>query len=110
MIDLRDVAQEWRDAAEDNGTDVSEYVSLCEELGCEATPDELEHYADNYDPTLIGAAEFEDYAREFADECGLIDPHALWPMTCIDWKRAASDLSYDYSLIRYNGAEYYHRA
>jgi len=39
---------------------------------------------------------FEEYAEEFAEECGLINADAQWPHTCIDWEHAARELSYDY--------------
>jgi len=39
----------------------------------------------------------EDFAQEMADQLGAIDKNAQWPMTCIDWERAARELMYDYS-------------
>ena len=41
----------------------------------------------------------EDYAQDLAYSCGLIDESAAWPHNCIDWERAAHELSYDYALL-----------
>lgn len=68
------------------------------------------------DPTLIPTDEFTDYARELAEECGATaadDPRTgqpPWPLYCIDWDRAAYELSHDYSVFTYQGQEYYNRA
>jgi antirestriction protein len=40
----------------------------------------------------------EEFAEELADELGLIDSGAAWPLSYIDWERAARDLMMgDYS-------------
>ena len=39
----------------------------------------------------------EDFAQEMADQLGAVDKNASWPMNCIDWEQAASELMYDYS-------------
>ncbi len=33
-----------------------------------------------------------------------------WPLNCIDWKQAANDLKYDYSLVTFDGEDYYIRS
>jgi hypothetical protein len=38
----------------------------------------------------------EKFAQEMADQLGAVDKNASWPMTCIDWEQAASELMYDY--------------
>ena len=38
----------------------------------------------------------EEFAQELAEELGAIDHDATWPMNCIDWKKAARELMYDY--------------
>lgn len=45
-----------------------------------------------YGVTLIPEYEFEDYARQFAEDIGAIDADTSWPATCIDWEKAASEL------------------
>lgn len=39
----------------------------------------------------------EEFAREQANQLGLIDDDMQWPHSCIDWEQAASDLMMDYS-------------
>lgn len=56
--------------------------------------------------TMILASEFEDYAREFAEDIGAIDGEAKWPNYCIDWEYAARELRHDYSLVVWDGYEY----
>lgn len=62
-----------------------------------------------YGETLIPEEDFEDYARELAEDLGSISDDATWPANCIDWKRAALELSQDYTLIEYQGTSYYVR-
>lgn len=52
---------------------------------------------------------FEDYARELADDLGLLDNDAPWPMTCIDWEQAARELQMDYSAITIGSVQYWYR-
>ena len=54
--------------------------------------------------------DFEDYARELADDIGAIPSDAQWPCTCIDWEKAADELRMDYSSVEWNGETYLYRA
>jgi hypothetical protein len=58
---------------------------------------------------LIPENDFEAYAREFAEETGAVEQNASWPMNCIDWREAAEELQSDYSVISYQGEDYYFR-
>lgn len=60
--------------------------------------------------TLIPEDDFEDYARQFAEDTGAIDESARWPCTCIDWSQAADELRQDYSEFTYQGTTYLCRA
>lgn len=62
-----------------------------------------------YGATLIPVNDFEEYARELADDIGAIPEGTSWPLTCIDWERAANDLAMDYSEVSYQGTDYYVR-
>jgi hypothetical protein len=53
---------------------------------------------------------FERYARQEAEDCGLIKDDATWPNNCIDWTEAARQLQQDYSCIDYDGVEYWVRS
>lgn len=60
------------------------------------------------DVELIAESDFEDHARECAEQMGNVPDH--WPFTCIDWERAASDLQTDYTSLTFDGDTYYYRA
>ena len=55
---------------------------------------------------MIPESEFEDYARELAEEIGGMDD-AKWPFTCIDWEKAADELKQDYTSVSYQGEDCY---
>ena len=62
-----------------------------------------------YGVTLIKDDYFEDYAREFAEDIGAISKDTEWPNTCIDWERASDELKNDYTLIDFDGVDYFAR-
>lgn len=62
-----------------------------------------------YPVTLIRDSYFEDYARELAEDCGMIPDNLSWPCTCIDWEQAARELRMDYSSIEFGGATFWYR-
>lgn len=73
------------------------------------TSDDLRDYAKN-EPTMIAEHEFEDYARDLAQDIGAISGDEGWPMSYIDWERAAEALQADYSTMTYDGTDYYVRS
>ena len=62
-----------------------------------------------YPGTLIRGRYFVNYARELAEDSGMVDVDAKWPNNCIDWKQAARDLQVDYTYTEINGVAYYSR-
>ena len=56
--------------------------------------------------TMIPENDFEDYARELAEDIGAISGNEEWPCNCIDWERAARELAMDYSTVEYQGDTY----
>ena len=58
---------------------------------------------------LIADSYFEDYARDFAEDCGMLDRNATWPQTCIDWEQAARELRMDYTSVEIDGHTYWYR-
>jgi len=60
--------------------------------------------------TMVRENDFEDYARELADDIGAIPDESRWPCTCIDWEQAAKELAMDYSEVTYQGDSYYVRS
>ncbi|WP_331694606.1 hypothetical protein [Pandoraea sputorum] len=63
----------------------------------------------NHGETLIRDSYFEDYARELAEDCGMVNPNAGWPNNCIDWAQAASELQQDYTAVEFDGVTYWIR-
>ena len=64
---------------------------------------------DWYPITLIRDSYFEDYAKELAEECGLVNTSANWPNNCIDWKKASRELQWDYSTVDFGDVTYWYR-
>jgi len=65
-----------------------------------------------YGASLIPEDEFEEHARQLAEDIGAIDEGNRpdrWPFTCIDWSQAADELQSDYSEVTYQGVTYYYR-
>ena len=60
--------------------------------------------------TMILESDFEGYARQFAEDIGAMPDDTKWPCTCIDWEKAAEELSQDYSTVSYQGEDYYVRS
>lgn len=63
----------------------------------------------SYGATMIRDSYFESYARELAEDLGLIKSDLAWPYTCIDWEQAASQLQGDYTSIDFDGVTYWVR-
>lgn len=112
MIDLRTLATDWSDEIDD-GEVTRDYASLCEELGIDTTPDALEKYGDDYEPTMIREDYFTEYAQELADEiCPFPSSSSeyaalnSWPYRHIDWEAAARELKYDYTTVSFDGDDY----
>jgi hypothetical protein len=135
VLDIRELAQNWRDALEaresvgvddyESDVDILAYEELCLELGIDADPDALEAYGDGYEPTMIPEQDFEEYAQELADDIGAfstsqyskyeaqrdgVNLSTVWPFTCIDWEHAARELAMDYTPVRFDGTDYYIRS
>jgi len=70
--------------------------------------EEAEGYAADWihGEALIRRSYFETYAQELAEDCGMIDPSASWPMRHLDWEAAARELEQDYTTVDFDGEEY----
>lgn len=103
VIDSRDVI----DAIEHGDLEAEELKAL-EDLAekAEGSPDWL------YGETLIRDSYFEDYAREFAEDAGMLKGlkgDESWPFNCIDWEEAADQLKQDYFSVDFDGVYYWIR-
>jgi hypothetical protein len=62
-----------------------------------------------YPVTLIRDSSFQDYAQEHAEDIGAIGRDAQWPLSYIDWDRAADELKMDYQQVDFDGVQYWYR-
>lgn len=95
----KELESSLKSATEDFGAAEEKELEEIEELENEIS--EFRHGA-----TMIPERDFEEYARELAEELEAIPSDAQWPCTCIDWAQAASELEQNYSNVSFQG-EYY---
>lgn len=93
----------WDD---ENSEELAELEGLLEELRGAGGGDH-KWEGDWYPRELIDADDFEEYAEELASDC--YDIPDTWPHRCIDWEKAARELSQDYSMVSFRGSDYYWR-
>jgi len=119
VIDSREVIErieeleaDIEDAGVDGPIDVEVRALDIEELATlKALAEEGKDSPDwPYGETLIRYSYFEDYAQELAEDCGMVQEGANWPNTCIDWEQAAEELQMDYTVVDFDGVEYWIRA
>jgi hypothetical protein len=103
MLDTRDLADELAD--EDTEAERAAFIAeLFEDFGIDPErPDDM-------DVVIIEDGEFEEYAQDLAEDIGAIGPGAPWPVRCIDWAQAASELQQDYTSTTIAGTTYWFRA
>jgi hypothetical protein len=53
--------------------------------------------------TLVRESHKQDYAKNYADECGYVSEPATWPHDCIDWEEAADTLFENYNSVGWEG-------
>jgi hypothetical protein len=99
LVDLRDLIESRED------DDKAEALARAVELQLGRSLSEL---ADD-DPTLNRDDHFEQYARDLAEDCGMIPDDLSWPARCIDWERAARELQADYCEVTYLGRSWWIR-
>lgn len=77
----------------------------------ESFADEMAGYCPDWEhgETLISDHAFTDYARDMAEDCGLIPNDAAWPCRHIDWQAAADELRADYTCADFDGVTYWGR-
>lgn len=105
LEDERDFAESpetWAEECPDDAEDLKALVALAEDgEGC----------ADwQHGETLIRDSYFEDYARELAEDIGAISRDMQWPLSFIDWGRAADALKMDYTSLDFGGVTYWVRS
>lgn len=93
---------DWRvGLSDDDADELRDLLNLQDEA--EGSPDW--HHGE----TLIHDDYFEEYARQLADDLGMVPDDAGWPTMHIDWEAAANDLKMDYFSVEYAGETYWIR-
>lgn len=100
--DLYDELQELNDRQQNE--DQTDPLDEIDEARLTAL-DELFQTIDE-DTYLIKESEFEDYARELAEELSDLGSLSMY----IDWSHYAADMVADYSVVEFEGDTYYFRA
>ena len=98
----------WAGIDDGEPEELAELEELIEELRGAGGGDH-QWEGDWYPRELIAESDFEEYAEELAEDCGMVNSDAGWPNNCIDWQKAARELAQDYSLVTFRGADYYWR-
>lgn len=74
--------------------------------------EEAEGYAADWHhgEVLVRDSYFVEHAQQLADDLGVLDANASWwPLTCIDWDKAARELQMDYTPVEFAGVTYWMR-
>ena len=115
VIDSRDVIfhiNDLRDDIENAETDDDRELVEGELAPLLELAEEGETLEDwEYGVQLVRDSYFTTFAEEFANDIGAIDEKATsgWPLYCIDWERAASELQMDYTPVEFDGVTYWAR-
>lgn len=117
VLELRDAWDEynekmgspdaWDSVPDGEPEELAMLEGILSELAGYGGDEEFE--GDWYPVELIADSYFQEYTQNLAEECGMVDTRARWPMTCIDWEQAARELQMDYSNILIHDSTYWYR-
>lgn len=72
--------------------------------------DAIQYSSDwEYGETLIRYSYWENYVQGMLEDCGEIPKDLPWYI-CIDWETTADNISQDYSIVEFDGVDYYIRS
>lgn len=99
---------DWETDYADDAEELAELEAILADLAGYGGDEQWE--GDWYPATLIRDSYFEDYAQELAEDvCSDAIRSASWPLTCIDWERAARELQMDHTSTEIDGVTYWYR-
>jgi len=99
---------DWHTEREIDADELANLEAILSDLAGNGGDEQWE--GDWYPVELIAEWHFEDYARELAEDvCADAVANASWPLTCIDWERAARELQMDYTSTEIDGRTYWFR-
>lgn len=103
--------EEVADCVEALGNHLDSFNGLDELVTLRNFAEQIEDASDyRHGLLLIRETAFEDYARELAEDLGLVADDSKWPSCHIDWEAAAEALQIDYSEAEFDGVTYYYRS
>lgn len=113
ILDSRDVderIEELESAIADGDLGVLDYDTELDEL--RDLRKQAQDYTSEwrYGVTLILDDYFVEYAQQMAEDIGATPREHTWPLSYIDWDRAADALKQDYTSIEIAGHEYWVRS
>lgn len=105
--DLQDEIDELESELEDQPADEKDEVAVERLAALLALKDEIgSEWEDGV--ALVADGYFEDYAREMAEDCGMVgDGNKM--SDYVDWERWASDVQTDYSSVEFDDETYWYR-
>jgi hypothetical protein len=111
FLDVRDIIERVEELEESEEPEDAEELAPLQALldTLAGTGGDHEWRGQWYPVTLIRDSHFETYARELAEDIGAIRADAQWPLTCIDWEKAAWELQTDYTSVEFDGVTYWYR-
>ena len=117
VLELRDERDEynekmgspdaWGGVSDGEPDELNMLEGILSELAGYGGDEEFE--GDWYPLELIADSYFTEYAQNLAEDCGMVDTNARWPMNCIDWEQATRELQMDYSNILIHCYPYWYR-
>jgi len=104
-MDSRDLQERIEELEDIEELDEDEQTEL---NGLNKLKDECEGYGWDDGIHFIKEYEFEDYARELAEDSYISEDNNPL-LNYIDWERWARDVQMDYSEVEFEGTTYYYR-
>lgn len=99
---------DWAEHNPDDAEELAALEAILADLAGNGGDEQWE--GDWYPVTLIRDSYFKDYAMDLAEDvCSDAIANASWPLTCIDWERAARELRVDYTSTEIDGVTYWYR-
>lgn len=103
--ELAAFVEETEGALSENFPDIDELKSL------RALANDASQYSSDweYGEPLIRYSYWEDYVQEMLEDCGDIPKDIPWYIA-IDWETTADNIAQDYSIVEFDGVDYYIRS
>lgn len=108
------------DSSWNKATEISEAESAVESAEIDFGEAEAEELAEletledeisewRHGETLVRDCDFVDYVEEMLKDCGDLPKDIPWYIA-IDWQKTADNIAMDYSIVTYQGQDYYVRS